>query len=296
MSLIIFLFAIGLAFGSFYNVISLRYSEGEFLGAKAVKGRSHCSKCGKILKWHELIPLLSFIIQKGKCRGCKTSLSLQYPIVELITGIAFVAVPLYFINHKFALFPQFFYASDWPVIILSVIWLFIFSLLLLLTIIDLRLMIIPDEINIALGVLGIINIAVQEYILKLEAPISFLGHYSEFLGSINNFWLNHAVSVLIGGAFFGAIIIFSRGKAMGWGDFKLAVALGVIFSWPDIIMILALSFIVGSLFSLVLIARRKKGVKDLVPFGPFLAIGCVITFFFGFQIISNYFKAFDILY
>jgi len=79
---------------------------------------------------------------------------------------------------------------------------------------------------------------------------------------------------------------------MGWGDFKLAGALGLIFGWPDILIVVALSFIIGSLVSVFLMLKKKKTMKDIVPFGPFLIVGATIVFFFGYQLINLYFKLF----
>jgi len=296
----VFLFFIGLAVGSFLNVISLRYKENGVFSFKTISGRSHCIKCGKVLKWYELAPIVSFIIQKGKCRSCKNPISFQYPIVELLSGLAFIFVPIYFINHKLLFVPQIFYNNDWSVIALSLIWLFIFTLFLLLSAIDFRLMIIPDGINILLGIAGVVNIILQGYILKLKYPSSFIGYYAQLLSPAsnfwNNFWLNHLISVSIGAIFFGAIIILSKERAMGWGDFKLIVALGLIFTWQDIIILIMLSFIIGSFVSIILMIGKEKGMKDFVPFGPFIAIGSVVVFFFGLQLVNTYFNLFNIIY
>lgn len=113
-------------------------------------------------------------------------------------------------------------------------------------------------------------------------------------GFQNNIWLNHFFAALLGVAFFGAIVLITRGEAMGMGDVKLAGALGLIFGWPDIIMVLTLSFIIGSIFGIYLMIRKKKGMKDAVPFGPFLVIGSALTFFAGFEIINGYFKLFGL--
>ena len=94
--------------------------------------------------------------------------------------------------------------------------------------------------------------------------------------------------------FFGAIILLSRGKAMGWGDFKLVGALGLIFGWPDILMVILLAFITGALVSIVVLIGKKKKMKDAIPFGPFLTTGAALTFFFGYQIIGGYFKLFGL--
>ncbi|MBI5401299.1 prepilin peptidase, partial [Candidatus Wolfebacteria bacterium] len=121
---------------------------------------------------------------------------------------------------------------------------------------------------------------------------SFLGHYSLLFGSLGNIWVNHIIAAVLAMAFFGLIIGISRGRGMGIGDLKLGGALGLIFGWPDILLVLALSFIVGAAVSVVLILKKTKTMKDIVPFGPFLAIGGALTFFLGYNIINAYFKLF----
>lgn len=269
-----FLFIFGLAVGSFINVIALRYRPGQRL---EISGRSRCPVCRKQLVWYELIPIFSFLFQKGRCRHCGHKLSLQYPIVEILSGLIFILAPL-----KLA---------DSANLIGSTIWILIFLLFLLFSIIDFRQLIIPNQINLSLAILGIVLI-----ISNFQFPIfnSFLGHYSMIFGLRENIWLNRLLAALLGMSFFGALIIFSRGKAMGWGDFKLVGALGLIFGWPDILMILILAFIIGALFSVLLLIQKKKKIKEAVPFGPFLAIGASLTFFFGYQIVDWYFKLFGL--
>lgn len=260
-----------------------------------IGGRSHCPHCQKQLTWYELIPLFSFIIQKGKCRSCKSNLSFQYPIVELLSGFIFVAVPLSLQN--FQLLTSNFQSITNYQFIITAIWLLIFISFLLLSIIDFRQYIIPDSINLFLAALGSILIflsTVNSQQSIVNSSQSFLKHYSLMFGLQNNIWLNHFFSAFLGIAFFGAIVLISRGRAMGMGDVKLAGSLGLIFGWPDIIMVLGLSFIVGSIFSVYLIFKKKKGMKDAVPFGPFLTIGSALTFFTGYEIINGYFKLFGL--
>jgi len=301
----LFLFIFGLAIGSFLNVVSLRYRpEQKLLDLKIIGGRSACPHCQKTLRWYELIPLLSFIVQFGKCRSCGQRLSLQYPLVEILTGLIFVFVPYLLssiLNSQFS--------------ILIAVWLLIFILFLLLSIIDFRHYIIPDSINLSLAVLGVVLIIFKSMgqWSVVSSQMSFLGHYallfdlpffsifdsSLFVDSdiIRNFAsviINHLFAAIIAMAFFAAIIILTRGRAMGWGDFKLVGALGLIFGWPDILMIIFLSFIVGAVCVTPLLIRKQKTMKDAVPFGPFLIAGSALIFFFGYNIIDGYFKLFGL--
>lgn len=290
-------------------MVSLRYRPTDkILDLKIISGRSHCVNCGKTLAWYELIPILSFIVQKGRCRSCGKRLFWQYPLVEILSGIIFVAVPWHFNNFQF-LISNFQSISNFQLLI-AAIWVLIFLLFLLLSIIDFRHYIIPDSINLSLAILGIVLIIFnfqflisnQFSISNFQLSNSFLGHYSSLfnfwsLSIINNQWsvvVSHLAATLFGMLFFWLIIFLSKGKAMGWGDFKLVGALGLIFGWPDVIMVLISSFLVGGIFCAVLLIKGRKKMKDAVPFGPFLVIGSGLTFFFGYQIIDAYFKLFNL--
>lgn len=294
------LFIFGLAIGSFLNVVSLRYQPGQkLLDLKVIGGRSRCPRCQKTLRWYELIPLLSFIIQFGKCRNCDSRLSLQYPLVEFLSGLIFVLVPYSLISISYIPYSIFYIPA-------IAVWILIFLLFLLLSIIDFRHYIIPDSINLLLAILGMVLIALlminDQGSMISNGQLSFIGHYALLF----DFWplsdvsgqlsvvVNHLFAAIIAMLFFAAIIIFTKGRAMGWGDFKLVGALGLIFGWPDILMIVFLSFIVGAICVTPLLIRKQKTMKDAVPFGPFLIIGSALTFFFGYNIIDGYFKLFGI--
>jgi prepilin signal peptidase PulO-like enzyme (type II secretory pathway) len=299
-----FFFVFGLAVGSFINVISLRYQPTyQLTNLKTLKllvgGRSHCPICDKKLNWYELAPIFSFIIQKGKCRNCGSRISRQYPIVEFLSGLIFAGVYWRFNNLDFS----FLISHLSPLVI---VWILIFILFLLLSIIDIRHYLIPDSINLSLAVLGVILMLLKLTTHYSSLATSFLGHYASLfdfppLLSLSSsmslsIWLNHLFAAVAAAGFFAAIIIITRGRAMGWGDFKLAGVLGLIFGWPDIFLVIGLSFIIGSLIVLPFLIRGKKKMKDFVPFGPFLVLAATLVFFFGFEIINAYFKFFGIIY
>ena len=288
-------FIIGAAIGSFLNVISLRYKPGKKLfGKDVVVGRSHCPHCRKILKWYELVPVFSFIMQKGKCRHCKHKLSWQYPLIEFLSGLIFLFVPIKILNFQFSIFnfQSIIQLFSYPTVI---IWTLIFFIFILISLIDFRHYIIPDQLNFSLAILGLFLISIKEKTRTFGMfEGSFLGHYSGLFGLRDNIWVNHFFAALLGMLFFGLIIVLSRGRAMGWGDFKLVGPLGFIFGWPDILMIVFLSFIIGSVFVAPLLIKGVKKMKDVVPFGPFLIIASSLTFFFGYQIIDGYFSLFGV--
>lgn len=292
----LFLAVFGLIFGSFLNVATIRYNPDKgFSNLKAIGGRSRCPVCRKQLAWYELVPVFSFLFLRGNCRHCGHRISLQYPIVELLTAILFAAIPWQIVHGGVSFFggmPP----TTAGLIALSALWIAVFVLFLVLSVIDLKHMIIPDAINGALAFIGIALAGVTQWTNGFGAfQGSLLRHYAMLFGLRENIWTNHIVAALIGLLFFGSIIVFSKGKAMGWGDFKLAGALGLIFGWPDIIFVLAFSFIIGSIISIGLMLRGRKGMKDAVPFGPFLVIGATTLFFFGYRIMTLYFGLFGVI-
>jgi leader peptidase (prepilin peptidase)/N-methyltransferase len=290
--LILFIFGTGI--GSFLNVLTLRYKPGKpVCSLDSLKGRSHCPYCKKKLKWFELIPLVSFFIQKGKCRKCGHKLSLQYPIVEFLAGAIFVGVPYYLIN---------FYSIgsvslDLGIFIaLVILWILVFLTWLVISIIDLRHYLVPNELSIFLVFLGLSITAVKFWIVEEIIPFhnSFLKHYTLIFSPFQDVWLNHLLGAFAGALFFWLIIVISRGKAMGWGDVKLAFASGLIVSWPEIALSIIIAFILGGLVGFFLIKIKKKTMSDMLPFAPFLVIGMVTTIFFGYEIIQGYLGLFGL--
>ena len=250
-SVIVILFAFCLAIGSFLNVVAMRYDGERFLfSTTLIGGRSHCEHCKKILRWFELVPLASFVVQGGRCRRCKARLSTQYPIVELLSGIIFVCVPL-------ALGMGAGIAA--PLIAVAALWIAIFEVLLVMTLIDIRLGIIPDEINIFLAIAGML-------LLLIPVPLD-------------------AAAVLVK---IIAALAVTRGKGMGMGDLKLAIPLGLLFGWPEIVLVLMVAFVIGAMVGVIAIARGTNSMKGTLPFGPFLALGAMTAFFWGAPIIGWY--------
>lgn len=284
-----FLFLLGLAFGSFLNVLTLRYKPDESYGIKTVGGRSHCLHCGRQLRWFELIPVLSFVMQRGACRACGKKLSWQYPLVELAAGLIFVTVPLFFQQHALLWGIS---QQSIPLVLFSALWIGIFLLLLAMYIIDMRWYVIPNILNGALAIAGVCWIVLEE-VFHVSASIgggSFLGNFSQLFPLAGNMlYVNHLWGAVIGGLFFLAVVLISRGKGMGMGDVKLIAALGLLFGWPDVGLIIALSFIIGTVVMLPLMAVSKKHLSDKVPFGPFIVVAAAVAFFFGSGILSSYF-------
>ena len=308
----VLLFVLGTIFGSFLNVLILRYKPEEPL-FKNVGGRSHCAHCRKTLGWYELIPLLSFIIQGGRCRSCHEKLSFQYPLVEFLSGLILVFVPLVILRGDpglaVILSPHLFlstqsdfyhrlYLAAWGGIILSALWVLAFLDLLTVAVLDLRLRLIPDELNIFLGLAGAAVLVVNFYSAKFQLaaflPASFLGSYAQLFTFTNNVWFNGLVGLIFGGGFMLFLHLVSGGRGMGFGDVKLGAAAGILMSWPDIMPVVAVSFIAGAIISSVLLAFQKKSLRSMVPFAPFFVLGITLIYFFGYDICNVYFRIFGL--
>ncbi|PIR59747.1 MAG: hypothetical protein COU68_03940, partial [Candidatus Pacebacteria bacterium CG10_big_fil_rev_8_21_14_0_10_45_6] len=257
----LFLFLLGAAIGSFLNVVIYRSNKEE----SWVKGRSYCESCGKQIAWYDNIPLLSYFVLQGKCRHCKDALSITHPAVEFLTGILFVW-------WYFAIF-MFFKLTQQPFVVLQpVFWLCVGIILLAIFIIDLRTMIIPNTLTIALFVI----------VLLYRVGLVTTG-----IMQVQDFWL--AVLSMIGAAaFFFGIWALTRGKGMGFGDVKLAAPLGLLLGWPAVMVWLFAAFIIGGVVGIGLLFTKKAKMKQAVPFGPFLIIGTFIALIWGSEIYGWY--------
>lgn len=292
------LFGSGLAIGSFLNVVIFRYHpKKETFAFENIGGRSHCPHCGKTLRWFELIPVASFLVQGGKCRSCRKSLSLQYPVVELLTGVIFAGVPFFlnsfynFSNTVFATFrlPHFYYAFCF-------LWILVFLVWFLITCIDFRHYLVPNELNVLLATLGVIITFMLFVRSDMFPPFheSFLKHFVLLFSPFTNVILNHVFGAIVVGLFFAALNILSYGKAMGFGDVKLAAATGLVIGWPDVALATILAFIFGGIWGAWLVLSKRKEMHDRIPFAPLFVLGSVLTILFGYGLLSGYFRLFNI--
>jgi prepilin signal peptidase PulO-like enzyme (type II secretory pathway) len=258
----IFIFLFGLAVGSFLNCLIYRLEKNEsFLG-----GRSFCPNCKHILSFSDLIPLFSFFVLRGKCRYCQEKISWQYPLVEIATGSLFWSIS----NFQFPI-------SNFQNFLFSLFYFLIFSFLIIIFVYDLKHYIIPDRVIYpAIGI---------TFIYQL---------FRNWKLGIRNlqFLLNPLISSLFAGLFFLAIVLVSRGRWMGVGDIKLAILMGLFLGWPNILVALFFSFLIGAIIGTGLIILGKKTLKSEVPFGPFLVTGTFISLFWGEMIIEWYLHLF----
>lgn len=237
----ILVFVFGLIIGSFLNVVILRLNTGR----SVVNGRSRCSRCDRTLKWYELIPVFSFLGLRGKCRTCHAPLSFQYPLVELITGIIFVLLyTTTIVGNTMNIF-------SWVSFVFSTV---VASLLIIIAVYDLRHKIIPDKI-----VFPFIGLALASVIWNIFITNSVTNITSALL----------AGPMLAAPFFF--IWFFSQGRAMGFGDVKLALGIGWLVGGAAILTVFLLSFWIGAAVGLLLLAlSRAYSIKSEIPFAPFL--------------------------
>lgn len=252
------IFILGLIIGSFLNVVVLRLKANE----KFVRGRSHCDKCDHILKWYENVPLLSYVFLLGKCLKCKQNISLQNPLVELITGCLFLIV--YLIN---------------GFNILSLIFYFVvISFLIIIFIYDLKYYLILDKVSIPAIV----------FVFLFQIIFLILG-YQTF-----NHFLFVILSGVIGGAWFALQFFLSKGKWVGGGDIRLGFLMGLILGWPGILVALGLAYVGGTIILLPFVLIQKKKMKSQIPFGTFLVPATIAVMFWQGQIIEWYLSIFYI--
>jgi len=249
----ILFFILGTIFGSFLNVIICRLKTGESI----FKNRSHCPSCQKKLNWCELIPIISFVIQKGKCRNCGKKISWQYPLTELATGLVFLLI----LNFQFPI-------SNFQTLIHTGFLLLISCFLVVLFVFDLKHYLVPDII-----IYPAIVLVLVFRILNLFR-ISGFGFRILELG-------NYILASIVAGGFFLVIVLISKGKWMGMGDVKIGILMGLILGIPQIFVALFLAFLIGAVVSVVLLILKKKTLKSEIPFGPFLIGATFIALFWG---------------
>jgi len=258
----ILFFILGTIFGSFLNVIICRLKTGESI----FKNRSHCPSCQKKLNWCELIPIISFVIQKGKCRNCGKKISWQYPLTELATGLVFLLI----LNFQFPI-------SNFQTLIHTGFLLLISCFLVVLFVFDLKHYLVPDIIIYpAIVIAFLYNFQFSIFNFSARGGPA-LGWQSIF----NSLIFNYLLAGLIAGAFFLLIVLVSRGKWMGMGDVKIGILMGLILGIPQIFVALFLAFLIGAVVSVVLLILKKKTLKSEIPFGPFLIGATFIALFWG---------------
>ncbi len=310
---IVFGFILGTILGSFANALGIRS-----LTKISFWGRSYCPSCKHILGWYDLFPVLSFLFLRGKCRYCHKKIHYRYFAVELILGII---VALFFFDtfNKYHLVVNLelqnindFYnlgevkisssAYNFSLILSDIAFrLFGITIFTIVFLTDIEEMIIPDRIVIP----GIIIAFIWQLILVI-VKVAFLYYFltQNSIGQLllpphSDYYYRHALDIIfplfwavisgiVIGGFFLLLIIITRGKGMGGGDVKLGAFIGLFLGFPASLLAILLSFLTGAIFSVGLIILDKKHFGQVIPFGPFLVLGSLITLFWGNQIINWY--------
>lgn len=246
--ILIMLTLLGACVGSFCNVLIYRIPRGE----EFVKTPSHCMTCGHALSWYELIPILSWLAQGGKCRGCGVKLSAQYPIVEALNGAMWLLTGILF-------------RGD---LLTTVLYCGLFSLLLVLSVIDWRTYTIPNGINLAILILGLVRLA------------------TDFAN-----WPTYLIGMASVSLVFLLLHILTGGSGLGMGDVKLVGAAGLLLGWQNMI----LAVLVGSLSGAIIHSvRMKHGADRKLAFGPYLAAGIWLAALVGKPLIAAYLGLFGL--
>lgn len=241
---IITFFLFGIVFGSFFNVVGLRVPKKESFH----NDRSYCPNCKKTLRFYELIPVVSYVIQGGKCRNCKQPISIIYPAIELATGILFV------------------FAYIQLGISLELITALLFtSLLMIIFVSDIKYMLIPDKI--LLFFLPFI------IVMRIVSPIDP--------------WYDAIIGAVVGFVLLAIIIIASKG-GMGAGDMKLFGVLGIVLGLWKVLLTFFLAALFGAVIGGLFMLFNKVKKRQPIPFGPFIVLAALITYYYGDKIISLY--------
>ncbi|HWT26911.1 MAG TPA: prepilin peptidase [Mobilitalea sp.] len=253
-------FIYGILIGSFLNVCIFRIPEESSI----IVGRSHCMSCNKPIKWYDLIPIFSYIFLGGKCRSCKSKISIQYPIIEALNGLLYVLVfYLYGWNHLYE-------------IILSSAYCLVISALIVLSLIDFRTNIIPVGINIFILIMGLVVVLVKYF---------WYGHNTYIV-------IEHLVGFCIVSGFLLLIFLASHGRDIGGGDIKLMAAAGLVLGWELVLF----AFFLGCVLAAIIHPIRMKisHLNRVLAFGPYLSVGIVVSILYGKQIVDWYLQTFFI--
>ena len=242
------IFLVGMCCGSFVNMLVYRTAfKYELLkGKKKIKNkRSVCDFCGRQLRWYENVPVVSWLIQKGRSRCCDNPLPWQYPIVEIGTGVLFLLI----LGRP----------SGSPVqMVLGAV---VITMLMFSLVFDAKYMILPDWSTVVLIIVAGLRLF------------------------LNGFEWHFLISGLGAMGFLSFLYLITKGKGMGFGDVKLAIFMGLWLGWPRILVAFYVAFIVGAVVGVILMVKKKLKRKSIIAFGPFLILGIIVAEKWGNKII-----------
>ncbi|HET9850064.1 MAG TPA: prepilin peptidase [Candidatus Saccharimonadales bacterium] len=258
--LAIYLFILGVCLGSFVNALTWRLEKGK----DWVRGRSQCPHCGHQLAARDLVPLFSWLILRGRCRYCKQSISVQYPLVELAGGAVFCLSYIF-----------------WPAnldqagnLILFITWLVASVGLLALALYDLKYMLLPSKIL---------------YPIFFIAAAGQLIYLIGFAPAKATYALGWLISVLIATGIFWLIFMVSKGRWIGYGDVRLGLVTGTLLHRPALaVLMIFLASLAGSVIAVPMLAIGKKTLSARIPYGPYLIAATFICLLFGPRLVDLY--------
>ncbi|MDD2487039.1 MAG: prepilin peptidase [Candidatus Gracilibacteria bacterium] len=272
---LIYLFIIGLIFGSFASVLIHRWFNKK---PGILNGRSECPNCKHRLGFMDLIPLLSYVTSLGKCRYCKNKISSVYPLLEVSMGILFLLSGIYLTDFELIM------SGNYIEIIRLCFFLFISFVIVTFTFYDILYMEIPDEIMIP----GIIFIFLLLIVASVSKDFNLFGFYKDFDNVLLSIPLiNGILGSLVIFLFFLAQIMVSDGAWMGGGDLRIAVFMGLVGGFKIAVLGLMLAYMIGSVFG-ILILLKTKSKDTAIPFGPYLGAGLFLSLLFYDKIIFWY--------
>ena len=253
----------GILIGSFLNVCIYRIPKHENITTT----RSHCMNCGNVIKWYDLVPILSYILLRGKCRFCKAKLSIQYPIVELLNGLLYLLI-----------------AAVAGINVQSVLIMALSSTLIVIAVIDWRTYEIPFGLNVFILILGILRTVFDA--LNIHKGL-FFGELSSVPAITVT---DHIIGAVCVSGFLLVLFFTTKGRGIGGGDIKLMAVAGLFLGWKSCILAFVIGCVLGSIIHLI---RMKVSKQDhVLAFGPYLAAGIFIASLWGDRIVNAYLNSF----
>ena len=247
---VLLFFVLGTIVGSFLNVFI-----DKMLHGRSLWGRSHCDYCRKTLSPWDLVPIASYLLLRGRCRHCKRKISPQYPIVEFLSGFLFASV-------------FYFQVLNSPFDGIKVVYLLLISaVLLIVATVDFKYYLIPTT---------------------LVFVASLLALFYDFFSFGPTQFASYVAAAFVAAAFFGAIVLVTRGRGMGSGDIILAFLIGMVLGFAQMVLAVFMAFVIGAVVAIFLVFARRKKFRQAIAFGPFLIIGFYIALWFYQPVTSWY--------
>lgn len=256
----VYIFIFGTLIGSFLNCFIWRLYKREGLW-----NRSYCPKCRGKIAWYDNIPVLSYLILRARCRHCREHISVQYPVVEFITGVLFV-LAFYNIFGSSDLISNFKFQISNSSYIQLLRSFFVISVMIVIFIYDLRWYLILDKVTLPACVIVIV--------LNLFLGMSLV---------------NFLIAGVVGASFFLFQFVISRGRWIGGGDIRLGLLMGLILGWPHVLTAIFLAYFIGSFVGIALLVSGRKEWGSQIPLGIFLSTAAIMVLFWGDKILSWYF-------